>query len=188
MQFMTTSAVIVLVVAVILLAAVGWVLYRQQRRKGLRARFGPEYPAAVRQYGNEWRADEALAARERRMEKIPIRALSREDHQRFADQWQAVQRDFVDDPAGSIQRADALVSEVLRARGYPRSDFEHRAEDISVDHPEVVQKFRLAHAIAERHSRGQAGTEDLRQAVIYYRDLFDDLLETHTTGERTNKR
>jgi hypothetical protein len=77
---------------------------------------------------------------------------------------------------------------VMRARGYPMSDFEHRAEDISVDHPHVVQKFRSAHAIAERHKRGEAGTEDLRQALVYYRDLFDDLLEAHPAGERMNKK
>jgi len=185
---MTTSAILLVVALVIVLAAVAWVMYRQQRRKALRTRFGPEYSQAVRQYGNESRADEALSARERRMEKIHIRSLSHEDHQRFLEQWQAVQRDFVDDPAGSIQRADALVSDVMRARGYPMSDFEHRAEDISVDHPQVVQKFRAAHTIAARHERGEAGTEDLRQALVYYRDLFDDLLEAHPAGERMNKR
>jgi len=122
------------------------------------------------------------------MEKIHIRSLSHEDHQRLGDQWQSLQRDFVDDPAGSIDRADALVRDVMRARGYPMSDFEHRAEDISVDHPHVVQKFRAAHAIAERHQQGQASTEDLRQALVYYRDLFDDLLEAHPAGERMSKR
>lgn len=185
---MTTSTIIVVVALVIVLAAIGWMLYRQQRRKALRAWFGPEYSQAVRQYGDESRAADALTARQRRMEKIHIRSLSREDHQRFLDQWQTVQRDFVDDPKASIERADALVCDVMRARGYPMSDFEHRAEDISVDHPHVVQKFRSAHAIAERHKRGEAGTEDLRQALVYYRDLFDDLLEAHPVGERTNKR
>ena len=185
---MTTSTIILIVAVLIALAAVAWVLYRQQRRKRLRARFGPEYSHAVRQYGNESRAADALAARERRMEKIHIRSLSHEDHQRFVDQWQTVQRDFVDDPAASIGRADTLVCDVMRTRGYPMSDFEHRAEDISVDHPHVVQKFRAAHAIAGRHQRGEAGTEDLRQALVHYRDLFDDLLEAHPIGERINKR
>jgi FtsZ-interacting cell division protein ZipA len=183
---MTTTAVIVIVVAVIALAAIGWLLYRQRRSKELRARFGPEYSRTVDQYGNASKAEDALAARARRMERIHIRSLSRDAHQRFAEEWQAVQRGFVDNPAGSIQQADALVSEVMRAEGYPMADFEHRAEDISVDHPEVVQKYRLAHAISERQAQGKAGTEDLRQAVIYYRDLFDDLLETHPT-ERTRR-
>jgi len=185
---MTTSAIILIVALLVVLAVVAWILYQQQRRKALRARFGPEYSHVVRQYGNESRAADALAARERRMEKIHIRSLSHEDHQRFLDQWQTVQRDFVDDPAASTERADELVCDVMRARGYPMSDFEHRAEDISVDHPHVVQKFRSAHAIAERHKRGEAGTEDLRQALVYYRDLFDDLLEAHPAGERTTKR
>jgi hypothetical protein len=183
---MSISA-IVAIVALIALAAGGWILYRQQRRKALRKRFGPEYSHAVSQYGDESRAADALAARERRMEKIHIQTLSREDQQRFIDQWQAVQRDFVDDPATSIQRADTLVCDVMRARGYPVSDFEHRAEDISVDHPNVVQNFRAAHAITERHQHGEAGTEDLRQGLVYYRNLFEELLEAHPAGERRNK-
>jgi hypothetical protein len=184
---MSTTAMMLVIVVLIALAAGGWILYRQQRRKALKARFGPEYSHAVSQYGDESRAADALAARERRMEKIHIGALSREDQQNFADQWHAVQRDFVDDPAKSIQRADTLVCDVMGARGYPMSDFEHRAEDISVDHPNVVQNFRAAHAIAERHQGGQAGTEDLRQGLVYYRNLFDELLEAHPVEERRTK-
>ena len=162
--------------------------YQQQRRKALRARFGPEYTHAVRQYGSEARAEQALADRQRRLEKLHISFLTPADRQRFVEQWQDVQRGFVDDPGSSIQRADELVSDVMRTRGYPVTDFEHRVEDISVDHPEVVQNFRAAHAIAERHRQGKAGTEDLRQGLVYYRDLFDDLLETQPAGERTNRR
>lgn len=179
----TTGVVLILVLAIIAVAA-GWMYYREQRRKALRARFGPEYTHAVKQYGNQTRAEEALTARQRRLEKLHIVRLAPEDQQRFMGQWQAVQRDFVDDPAASIQRADSLVSDVLRARGYPVSDFEHRAEDISVDHPDVVQNFRAAHAIAERHQRGDASTEDLRQALVHYRELFDDLLESHPVGRK----
>jgi len=170
------------------IAVFGWILYQQQRRKTLRARFGPEYSRAVRQYGGESRAADALAARERRMEHIHIRTLSRDDQQNFIESWQIVQRDFVDDPASAIHRADDLVCDVMRARGYPMSDFEHRAEDLSVDHPHVVQNFRSAHAIAERQEHGEATTEDLRQAMVHYRDLFDDLLEAHPAGERKTKR
>jgi hypothetical protein len=184
---MSTLTMFVVIAALIALAAGGWIVYRQQRRKALRARFGPEYSHAVGQYGDESRAADALAARERRMEKIHIRTLSPEDQQHFTDQWQAVQRDFVDDPATSIQRADTLVCDVMRARGYPMSDFEHRAEDISVDHPNVVQNFRAAHAIAALHQRGQAGTEDLRQGLVHYRNLFDELTEAHIAGERRSK-
>lgn len=180
----TTAVIVVLVLAILAVGA--WVYYQQLRRKALRARFGPEYTHAVRQYGNEARAEQALSARERRLEKLHIRHLTTEAQQRFADQWQSVQRDFVDDPAASIQRADSLIAEVMRARGYPMMDFEHRAEDISVDHPDVVQNFRAAHAIAERQKLGQAGTEDLRQGLVYYRHLFDDLLEFHPAGRKAD--
>src|SRR5689334_7770861 len=118
------------------------------------------------------------------MEKIQIRQLSPEVQDRYVQQWQTVQRDFVDDPAASIQRADGLVCDLMKERGYPMAEFERRAEDISVDHPKVVQNYRKAHTIAERHERGQAGTEELRQALVYYRDLFDELLGAHITGER----
>jgi hypothetical protein len=141
----------------------------------------------VRQYGSEARAQSALEARTRRMEKVHIRSLSREDQDRFVQRWQNVQRDFVDDPARSIHGADALVSELMEARGYPIADFEHRAEDISVDHPHVVQNFRAAHAIAERHSSGNAGTEELRQGFVHYRALFDELLEEHLIDNRRGR-
>ena len=182
---MTTSAIVVIIVGVMALAAIGWLLYRQQRRKALQSRFGPEYSHAVREYGDESRAVDALAARERRMQKLHIASLTPEDQHRFLGQWQAIQRDFVDNPAGSIRQADALVCDIMRARAYPMSDFEHRAEDLSVDHLHVVQNFRAAHAIAQRHERGEAGTEDLRKAMVYYRDLVDELLEAHPAGRET---
>jgi hypothetical protein len=122
------------------------------------------------------------------MEKIHIRPLTPDDQGRFISRWQIVQRDFVDDPARSIDGADALISEVMTARGYPMADFEHRTEDISVDHPQVVQNYRAAHLIAERHKRGQGATEDLRQAMVHYRALFDELLEGHLSGERRSTR
>jgi hypothetical protein len=99
-----------------------------------------------------------------------------------------VQAHFVDDPAASIQEADRLVMDVMRARGYPMSEFEHRAEDLSVDHPHVVRNYRAAHAIALQHETGQASTEDLRKALVYYRDLFDDLLEARMAGHKEHRR
>jgi hypothetical protein len=185
---MTSTEVIFVIAVAIVLAIAAWVYYRQQCRKALRARFGPEYSRAVEKFGNEKRAEKDLSARERRLEKLHIHPLAPEDYQRFLHQWQTVQHGFVDDPAASIERADALIAEVMRARGYPVTDFEHSAEDISVDHPEVVQKFRAAHDIAERHQRGEAATEDLRKGLVYYRDLFDDLLESHPAGERIHRR
>jgi len=177
-----------LIVAIVALAAVAWFVLRQQRSKRLRSRFGPEYEFAMHEFGSRPKAEDALAAREKRMEKIHVRPLSHEDHVRFADQWRAVQSHFVDDPGESIREADRLVSEVMRARGYPMSEFEHRAEDLSVDHPHVVRNYRAAHQIATANDKGQAGTEDLRKGLVYYRDLFDELLEARMAGQREHRR
>jgi len=180
---MSTTAIVLIAVFVIGIATAAFIVYRHQRSRQLRAQFGPEYSYAVRQYGNESRAESALAARARRMERFQVKSLSPEDHDRFLERWETVQRSFVDDPAGSIERADSLVNELLRARGYPMADFEHRAEDISVDHPRVVQNYRAAHSIAERHEAGKASTEELRQGLVHYRALFEDLLEGHLSVE-----
>ena len=185
---MTTTALIVVIVAVVALAVVAWFFLREQRSKRLRSRFGPEYEHAVREFGTRPKAEDALAAREQRMEKIHVRPLSHEDHMRFADEWRSVQSRFVDDPGESIHEADRLVNDVMRARGYPMAEFEHRAEDLSVDHPHVVRNYRAAHDIALAHEKGQAGTEDLRKGLVYYRDLFDELLEARMAGPREGRR
>ena len=185
---MTTTGVVLLIAAVIVIAVFAWYLLRERRSKRLRSRFGPEYDDVVRRYGDRPKAEDALASREKRMEKIHIRDLSHDEHDRFAEQWRIVQARFVDDPPGSIHDADQLVCEVMRSRGYPMSDFNRRAEDLSVDHPRVVKNYRLAHEIAESHDKGQSSTEDLRQALVYYRDLFDDLLEAHVAGPRGTRR
>jgi hypothetical protein len=184
---MSTATIIMLVVTIIVIAAVAWWAWQRQRADNLRRRFGPEYTHAVEQYGSEARAQAALSQRARRMETFHARALTREDHDRFLDRWTAVQANFVDDPAGSITQADGLVNELMAARGYPVGDFDKRAEDISVEHPRVVQNYRAAHAIAERQSRGQAATEDLRQGLVHYRALFEELLEGHLTHEGSRR-
>jgi len=185
---MTTTSLIILSVAVIVVAAVAWYLFRQRRSKKLRSHFGPEYDQAVRKFGDRPKAEDALLARQKRMEKIRVHPLSAHERERFAGQWHDVQSQFVDNPTGSIHEADRLVCDVMMARGYPMSDFEHRTEDLSVDHPQVVRNFRAAHAIALRHEKGEASTEDLRKALVYYRELFDELLEAHTTGAREIRR
>ena len=185
---MTTASIVVIIIAILIAAAVVWYFLQQQRSKKLRARFGPEYEHAVRRFGGRPKAEEALVARQKRMEKIPVRSLNEQERDRFAEQWHQTQSRFVDDPAGSIHDADQLVCDVMKARGYPMSDFERRAEDLSVDHGGVVRNYRAAHAIALRLERGEASTEDLRQALVYYRDLFDELLEAHTTGPRGVRR
>jgi hypothetical protein len=185
---MTTTGIILLVVAIIVIAVLAWYLVRERRSKGLRSRFGPEYDFAMREFGSRPKAEDALAQREKRMEKLHIHPLSPEERDRFADNWHELQARFVDDPSGSIDNADRLVCDVMRARGYPMSEFDHRAEDLSVDHPHVVRNYRAAHQIAMRHEQGQASTEDLRQGLVFYRDLFDELLDAHVAGQRERRR
>ena len=177
-----------LVLVVVLVAAVALVLalvYRNQRRRQhLRNRFGPEYDKTVRAVGTTGRAEALLEERERRVEKLQIRPLVREQADAFAHEWRRVQARFVDDPDGAVKAADRLVSEVMAARGYPLEDFDTRAADLSVNHSRFVDNYRTARGLALRRSRGEAGTEELRQAVVNYRALFDDLLEIDEPGER----
>ncbi len=167
---------------VIILVIVLWLLWQRSRSTRLQARFGPEYEEAVRTHGSRLRAENALLHRQKRMENMQIRRLQPEERDRFADQWLRVQGEFVDSPLQAIQDADRLVSELMLARGYPMAEFGRRAEDLSVDRPRVVQNYRAAHEIALR--REQASTEDLRKGLVYYRDLFDELLEAHAAGPR----
>lgn len=185
---MTTTAWVILVVAIIVAAGVVSYVLRQQRSRKLRSHFGQEYDRTVRELGSRPRAEAALLARQRRVKKVHIHPLSNDERERFAQLWHDVQSRFVDDPSDSIREADRLVSEAMLARGYPMSDFEHRAEDLSVSYPEVVRNFRAAHGTATRHERGEASTEDLRKALVYYRELFDELLEANTTGTRETRR
>jgi hypothetical protein len=181
---MSTVGVIILIVAILIAAAILATAWRKERSKKLRGRFGPEYDYAVREYGSRDKAEQSLVERQKRMEKIQIQPLAPAERDRFAEQWTRVQALFVDDPVGSIREADSLVCDAMRARGYPMSDFDRRAEDLSVDHPRVVKNYRAAHDIASRSERKEATTEDLRRGLVCYRDLFDELLETHVSGIR----
>lgn len=173
--------VIVVVVAVIVIAAL--IFYRKRKSQQLREHFGPEYDRAVRERGNAAKAEMELVKREKRVEKFSIKSLSPADRNQYAEEWAIVQRRFVDDPAGAVTDADSLVNRVMVARGYPMGDFEQRAADISVSYPGVVQNYRSATTIAQRHGRGEAGTEDLRQAMVHYRSLFDELLEVPKSAD-----
>ena len=168
---------LLLIVLIVLVLLVGGVLLLARRRsERLRSRFGPEYERELEAAGSRRKAEAELAEREKRVEKLPLRPLPDSERARFSDAWRKVQAEFVDDPAGSMAHADSLIGEVMAARGYPMSNFEQTAADISVDHPSVVQNYRAGHAIAMRHRDGQAGTEDLRQAMIHYRELFAELV------------
>ena len=167
---------LILLAIVAILVVGGLLLFNKRRSDHLRERFGSEYERQVEEAGSRSKAEADLAAREKRVSKLTIQPLSPADQDRFLDRWTKVQATFVDDPERSVDYADALLAEVMSARGYPVSDFEQRAGDISVDHPNVVQHYRAGHDIALRHSRGEADTDELRQALIHYRSLFEELV------------
>ena len=175
--------VALIVIAVIAVLLIIWAVVRQRRTVVLKRRYGPEYDQIVRDIGPR-RAEATLLEREKRVEKFHLRPLAAEERERFITEWRSVQSRFVDDPQAAVSQADQLVDRVMRARGYPMTDFEQRAADISVTHPQVVSNYRAAHEIVVRHQQGQATTEDMRQAMIYYRSLFDDLLEPAPVGPK----
>ena len=176
---MTTTAIVILVVAIAAIAILASMLFRKERTKKLRAQFGPEYDRTIAQYGTPTQAERDLELRQKRMEKVNIRPLTPAERERFAERWQALQSRFVDDPSGTIREADQLVVEIMQARGYPTVGFEGRADDLSVDHPLVVSHYRMARDIAAKHEKGAATTEELRRAVVCYRELYEELLERH---------
>jgi hypothetical protein len=167
--------VIAAAAAVVLLAIIWWAASRKRRTTHLREGFGPEYDRTVEEAGSRRKAESDLTDREKRREELDIRPLSPGARDRYANRWSTVQERFVDDPRSALRDAHSLVVEVMRDRGYPTDDFEQRAADVSVDHPEVVENYRSAHAITERD---EADTEEQRQALVHYRALFDELLET----------
>lgn len=167
---------VVIVAAFAVLAGV-WFALRRKRSRDLRERFGPEYERVVRSADDRRHAEERLVERERRVEKLSLRPLSREERNRFSQRWRVVQARFVDDPSSAVEDGDRLIQEAMKARGYPVGDFERRAADLSVDHALVVQNYREARDIAERNRRGEASTEDLRRALVHQRSLFEELLE-----------
>jgi hypothetical protein len=170
----TLIAIVALVAFAIIVGA--FVYLRQHRTLQLRNKFGPEYDRALKETGDKSRAEASLEKRTKRVGRLTIRPLRPNDTARYTEEWKRVQARFVDDPPGAITEADHLLGEVMSSRGYPMGDFEQRAEDISVDHPRVVENYRAGHDIALRHAKGRASTEDLRQAMIHYRTLFADLV------------
>lgn len=175
---MNPTMIAVIVIAVLVIAGIAVMVSRSRRRERLKKDFGPEYEHQLQEaHGDHAKAESALLKREKRVEKFDIRPLPPEQRTRFLDEWQEVQAKFVDDPKRSIALADALLAEVMKARGYPVENFDQRAADLSVEHPRLIENYRAAHDVAVRHARGEAGTEDLRNAFIAYRSLFEDLLQ-----------
>ena len=165
-----------LVVAIVILGILISAL-RTRRSRSLQDQFGREYDRTVDKAGDRREAERELAERQKRHDELELRPLSQDARDRYLQQWQVTQGRFVDDPTGAVSEADDLVQRVMRDRGYPVDDFEQRAADISVEHPELVEKYRTANGIARASERGEASTEDLRHSVRHYRALFVELLE-----------
>jgi hypothetical protein len=174
---MDTGLLIAIIVVLVLLALLAVVAGRQRRSRKLRDTFGPEYQRTVEETGNRRAAESELLERTERRERLEIVSLEPAARARYVEAWRHTQAQFVDEPAEATREADRLVTSVMRDRGYPVDDFEQRAADISVDHPQVVDDYRAAHAIAAANERSEASTEDLRQALVHYRSLFEELLE-----------
>ena len=180
---MTTVVIVVVVVIVLALLVLGGLaIARRRRTKQLREQFGPEYDRVLSETGSRAETEKALRTRAERRDELELHSLDESSRDRYRGEWQQVQRSFVDDPGGSVDRADGLVTEVMRARGYPVEDFDQRAEVLSVDHPRVVEHYRAARQVRDAHRNGQVGTEDLRAAVTSYRDLVDALLDEGDGG------
>jgi hypothetical protein len=171
-------ATIVIVVAVVLIVAIP--ASRRRRTERLKQQFGPEYERTLSEAGEQKAAEKELVARERKRDKLDIRRLTPAALDGYALRWRTVQTAFVDDPTSALGEADQLVTEVMRERGYRVDDFDQRAEDVSVDHPTVVENYRAAHEIRLSQRSGDVGTEQQRQAFVHYRALFDELLESET--------
>jgi FtsZ-interacting cell division protein ZipA len=178
--------IVIAVVAVVVLLAVLWSATRTRRSRSLQDRFGHEYDRTVEHAGDKREAERELRDREKRHEQLDLRPLAPEQRARYVDEWQVTQGRFVDDPSGAVAEADRLVQRVMKDRGYPVDDFEQRAADISVEHPELVEKYRTAHGVAQKSERGQASTEDLRHSVRHYRAVFAELLEVRDEDEVEN--
>lgn len=172
------TVIFAILLVALVFAALAWLIVQRKRSLRLKRRFGAEYDLAIAEFRSKSRAEAELMARENRVARLKIVPLAPADAARFSQEWNTLQGQFIDNPKGVVAEADRLVRELMTKRGYPMGDFERIAADISVDHPSVVSAYRTAQAIAARDSRGEADTEELRKAVIHYRTLFDELLET----------
>jgi hypothetical protein len=176
MQTTTTVVLFAILAALLLVAILAWVGVRRHRTHALQERFGDEYDRTLEERGKRAEAEAALLEREQRVAKLDIRPLSPQEREAAITEWREVKAVFVDSPVEAVHHGDRLLASIMKARGYPMADFDRRFEDLTVDHGEVARHYRDGHAITERHRLGQATTEDLRQAMIHFEALFDDLV------------
>jgi len=187
---MSSTQIVVVIVVVVIVAAVALLTWSALRRRALRERFGPEYDRAVAEQDGRVAAERELRDRERRHASLALMPLSDESRERYAQAWEELQVLFVDDPARAVGIADELVTRLVAERGYPTEDYEDQLAQLSVDHARTLGNYRDAHDIHLRNERGEAGTEDLRQAIVHYRTLVADLLgqqPVHTDGPRADR-
>ena len=174
---MDTGLLVAILIVLALLVVLALFASRRRRSRKLREQFGPEYDRTVAEAGDRKEAESRLQERTARRQGLDVVPLDPADRDRYVEAWRQTQARFVDEPAEATREADRLITAVMRQRGYPIDDFEQRAADISVDHPQVVDDYRAAQAIASANERSEASTEDLRQALVHYRSLFEELLE-----------
>jgi hypothetical protein len=185
----TTLIVIIVATIVVLGAAAAWFYLRRRRSLALRQRFGPEYDRTLRAVGAPAEAETLLQERTKRVEQFRITPLSAAQRDEFNASWRRVQALFVDEPGRAVVEADRMITSVMRTRGYPvEADFERRAEDLSVHHARVVQHYRAGRELAVRHERGAATTENLRQAMVHFRELFEELVANDAAGAPAHTR
>lgn len=177
----TTTLILVAIALLVLGGLLAMAVRRFQRSRRLRERFGPEYERIVNETGDKQKAESELETRLAHVESLNIRPLNAEEVNRFSLEWQATQTEFVDAPLASLQKADRLIWEVMKAKGYPVDDFEQRAADISVDYPELVTDYRGLHLIAVKDADDQVSTEEMRQAMVHGRALFENLVTKDTS-------
>jgi hypothetical protein len=181
---MNTTYIIIAVVLILVIigAIMGPIFARRRRSARFHDQYGPEYDRTVQTMGNEKEAQTELNGRQKHVDSLDIRPLSVSERERYLADWTAVQAKFVDQPGQATVEADHLIMEVMQLRDYPVSDFEQRADDISVNYPDFVANYRAARETAIRNEHHHAGTEDLRRALINYRSLFDELLKAETVA------
>lgn len=184
----TTTIILVAIVFLIVGGLLAMAVMRFQRSRHLRERFGPEYERMVTEAGDKRKAESELEARLAHVEALNIRPLTADEVNRFSLEWQSTQAEFVDEPLASIQKADRLIREVMKARGYPVEDFEQRAADISVDYPELVTDYRGLHLIAVKEEDDDVSTEEMRQAMVHGRALFEELVRKETPETATTQK
>jgi hypothetical protein len=184
----TTTIILVAIVFLVVGGLLAMAVMRFQRTRRLRERFGSEYDRLVNEAGDKQKAESELEARLAHVEALKIRPLSAEEVNRFGPEWQTIQAEFVDEPLASVQKADRLIREVMEAKGYPVDDFEQRAADISVDYPELVTDYRGLHLIAVKEADDEVSTEEMRQAMVHGRALFENLVSRETSEETIDQK